>query len=65
MKWVQYFHIDAREYVQAIKVTTCPVTKLNKTREILDSLRLTFKGSKMLANHVNCVKIQQEEIIFN
>lgn len=48
-----------REHVQAIKIiTTCPVTKLNKTRELLDSLKMT---SKHVSKHVDYVIIHKKE----
>lgn len=48
-----------REHIQAIKIiTTCPVNKLNKTRELLGSLRVT---SKCVSKHVDYVIIHEKQ----
>lgn len=48
-----------KEHVQAIKIIiTCPVTKLNKTRELLGSLRMT---SKCVSKHVDYVIIHKKQ----
>lgn len=48
-----------REHIQAIKIIiTCPVTKLNKTRELLGSLRVTFK---CVSKHVDYVIIYEKQ----